>query len=505
MIRSLRLVALITALSAMTGCSKETTCPVGELLCAGTCVDPASDAAHCGSCGTACDARATCQRGACDCAPGLSACGTSCVDRSSDPGHCGSCGISCLGTVCSSATGPALCSAACGAGETDCSGACLHLDRDRFHCGACGTSCAAGESCVSGTCTSLLVACFSTNDVRSISPDLASRGPTRPAGVGPIALATIGADAWAAASLSGSLVRLPLDLRAASKEYLLHGKDFEYVTTHAGRVLLSSAGAGTVVVVDPVSGAVLDEVAVGTSAGDNIKGIAFAQTNAIDAAFVSLQGDAVTGDPALGQKVAVLDAAGLASCGLTGGPAHCLTVIGSIDLSGGADAPGLAFPGRSVTVGNKVYVVLANLQLGPFGYFTDPAGPGRLAVIDPADRSVGYLPLGAACGNPGGIAIHGQSIWVACAAFGASGLVEVDLSGTSPMVGPLHAVPLGAPGNVAFCGDHGFVTDQYSGDVYPFDAMTFADSPPAAATICPVSAGPGGYAWASDVTCAIRP
>jgi hypothetical protein len=502
--RSPHLALLLLAVTALAACHKEVTCPVGEVLCAGRCVDPASDAANCGACGVTCDARATCQRGACDCAPGLSTCGASCVDLASDPSHCGGCAIACFGAVCSAATGPAVCSASCGGGETDCGGACVHLDRDRFHCGACGTACASGESCLEGRCASVQVACFSTNDVRTIAPDLATRGPVRPSGTGPIALASLGAEAWAAASLSGSLVRLPLDLSAPSAEFLLHGTDFEYVTAHAGRLLLSNAGAGTVVIADPATGAVVAEIPVGRSAGENIKGIAFAQVNAVDTAFISLQGDAVSGNPALGQRIAVLDAAGLATCGLAGSPLPCLGVPTSLDVSGGGDAPGLAFPGRSVALGGKVYVVLANLRKGSYGYFTDPAGPGKLAVIDPAGPSVSYLSLGA-CGNPGGIAVHGLSMWVACAAFGGSGLVEVDLSGPVPVVGELHPVPVMAPGNVAFCGAHGYVTDQYSGDIYPFDAMSFASSPPAATTVCPVSAGKGGYAWAADVICAPRP
>lgn len=503
MTRTLLLAAALAA-TAISACSKETTCPVGEILCGGRCVDPASDAANCGACGTACDARAACVRGACDCAPGLSACGEACVDLASDPAHCGACGISCFGgTVCSAAEGPATCQGACGAAETDCAGACVRLQEDRFHCGACGRSCAAGESCEAGACTSLQVACFSTNEVRTVAPDLSTRGPVRAAGVGPIALATLGADVWAAASLSGSLVRLPAALGAPT-EYLLHGKDFEAITTHGGLVLLSSAGAGTVVIVDPVTGAAVDEVPVGASAAENIRGIAFADGGAGEKAYVALYGNAVTGDPAVGQKVMVLDAAGLAACG-SAGPGHCLSTIGSIDVSAGADAPGLAFPGRAIAFGGKVYVVLANLEKGFFGYWTDPAGPGRLAVIDPATDTVSYHSLGEACGNPGGAALHGTTLWVACGAFGAGGLAEVELAGGTPVVGAVHALPLLAPGNVAFCGSRGFVTDQFSGDVYPFDPMSFSDSPPWATTICPVSAGPNGYAWAADVACAIDP
>jgi hypothetical protein len=257
------------------------------------------------------------------------------------------------------------------------------------------------------------------------------------------------------------------------------------------------------VVVDPATGAALDEVPVGASAAENIRGISFATGGGRDLAFVSLYGSAVQASPPPGQKVAVLDASGLATCGLSTRPGHCLTTVSTVDLSGGADAPGLPFPGRSLSAGGKVYLTLANLKVGTSTYYTDPAGPGRLAIIDPADTSVTFLSLGAACGNPGGLAIHGQSIWVAC---GTGGLVAVDLTGPSPLAGALQATPpFFVPGNVAFCGDHGFVTDQWSGGVYPFDPVNYAASPAAATSVCPTSAGASGYAWASDVTCAVRP
>jgi YVTN family beta-propeller protein len=442
---SLLAAALLSALATLPGCAKEITCPSGETLCNGACIDLAVDPANCGACGGACNAGDSCR-----------------------------------------------------------TGLCVALATDRLNCGAVGRACLPGESCLSGACTSLQVACFSVNEVRAVEPlDLASGSPPRQAGVGPIALATLGADVWSVASLSGSLSRLPRDLAVAPTEYLLHGNDFEYLTVRSGRLIISNSGAGTVVVVDPNTGAVLDEVPVGASAAENLRGISFATGGSGEKAYASLYGDSSSGNPALGQRVAVLDAARLAGCGLAANPGHCLTVSGSIDLSAGADAPGLAFPGRSVAAGGKIYVTLANLKRGSSGYYTDPAGPGRLAQIDPADDSVGFLSLGAACGNPGGLALRGTSLWVAC---GTGGLVAVDLSGATPVAGALQATPpFFVPGNVAFCGDHGFVTDQYSGDIYPFDPVNYAASPAVATSICPASAGAYGYAWASDVACAVRP
>ncbi len=446
--RSLHLVALLAALAVLPACQQEITCAAGSTVCGKACFDLALDAANCGACGQACGSGFDCR-----------------------------------------------------------AGACVALSTDRLNCGAAGWACQPGESCLSGACTSLQVACFSVDEVRAVEPlDLTAGAAPRATGDGPIALATFGADLWAAASISGSLSRIPIDQGIAPTEYLLGGNDYEYVTAHADRILISNARAGTVVIVDPASGGVVGEVPVGSSAGENIKGISFAQVNAVDTAFVSLQGDVVSGDPALGQKLAVLSAAGLANCGLAGSPLPCLGTPTYLGLSAGADAPGLPFPGRSIAFGGKVYVVLANLKLGSFGYFTDPAGPGKLAVVDPAGSAgpaVSYLSLGAACGNPGGIALHGTSLWVGCA---TGGLVEVSLAGAAPVVSALRPTPgFLVPGNVAFCGDHGFVTDQYSGDVYPFDPVNYAASPAVATPVCPKSAGDFGYAWAADVACAVRP
>ncbi len=502
--RSLLVVAALTALTALSGCQKETTCPAGEALCGNACLDLATDSANCGACANACAGGTICKAGACACPTGQSLCGSTCVDLATDPAHCGACANACAsGSVCGTSGGATACVLDCPAGTSACGAACVTLASDRLNCGACGKGCVTGESCLAGSCSSLQVACFSVNEVRAVEPLEPTTGAApRAAGVGPIALTTLGADIWAAASISGSLIRLPVELAVAPTEYLLAGNDFEYIATHAGRVLISNAGAGTVVVVDPATGAVLDEVPVGKSAAENVKGIAFATGPGIELAFVSLYGDSVSGDPTIGQKVAVLNAAGLYTCGQPGGPANCLTALGSIDVSGGADAPGLAFPGRSITVGGKVYVALANLKKGAYGYFTDPAGPGRLAVIDPIDTSVSFFSLSAACGNPGGLAVHGTSLWVAC---GAGGLAEVDLSGAAPVLVAVHPAAVTSPGNVAFCGDHGFVTDQRSGDVYPFDPVNFAASPAAAIPVCPSSAPPYGYAWAADVACASRP
>jgi hypothetical protein len=148
----------------------------------------------------------------------------------------------------------------------------------------------------------------------------------------------------------------------------------------------------------------------------------------------------------------------------------------------------------------KVYVALANLKRGapPFdAFYTDPAGPGRLAVVDPAGDAVSYLTLPDGCQNAGGIGVHDGAVWVACGAFGASALVRVDPASGAP--GPLRPVNLLAAGNLAFCGPWGYVTDQFSGEVLRFEAAAGAPGAPDLTSVaCPVA---NGFAWAADVAC----
>jgi hypothetical protein len=187
-----------------------------------------------------------------------------------------------------------------------CGLACIDLASDRYHCGACGNACQPGEGCHQGACTSVQVACFATDDVRSIAPDLATTGSPRAAGDGPISLAALGDDAWAVSSLAGSLLRLPLHQGVAPIEYALQGSDFEFVAAHEGRLYLSNSGAGSVVVADPVTGLPLDELAF-PGLNTYPHGIAFVGRRA----FVALYG---RDDASAGQAVAILDLAAPGAC-----------------------------------------------------------------------------------------------------------------------------------------------------------------------------------------------
>jgi len=78
-------------------------CPASRpAQCEGRCVDPASDAQHCGRCGNACVAGAWCRNGACACpSPQVHCPVVGCVDPRVDNAHCGACGVTCgSGTQC---------------------------------------------------------------------------------------------------------------------------------------------------------------------------------------------------------------------------------------------------------------------------------------------------------------------------------------------------------------------------------------------------------------------
>jgi len=75
----------------------ECRCPDGLTLCNNLCVDPQSDAAHCGVCGNACEVGFVCSNGACkpECDPGLTQCGDGCADLMTSLFHCGECAKPC--------------------------------------------------------------------------------------------------------------------------------------------------------------------------------------------------------------------------------------------------------------------------------------------------------------------------------------------------------------------------------------------------------------------------
>jgi len=159
-------------------------CPSGQLLCGSHCIDPQTDAGHCGTCGTACTGTTP----AC--------CTGTCADLDSSTTDCGSCGNPCpmtatceaglcvcgIGEILCTDTVPSTCITNdenaclacyghpcmvegaictdlicnCPLGQTNCSMVCVDTQTDVQNCHQCGTPCPsvlhAQATCTSGVC-----------------------------------------------------------------------------------------------------------------------------------------------------------------------------------------------------------------------------------------------------------------------------------------------------------------------------------------------------------------
>jgi hypothetical protein len=467
---------------ALTGCDVEVLCADGQTLCGERCVSTAVDAENCGGCGVRCGSHEECDAGTCGCAVGAIPCGDACVDTVTDPAHCGGCDVPCAaGEFCrSDGLGSGCQPDACPGGLHPCGHACVALATDRFHCGQCGVECRRGESCRDGACVpDLYVACFATDDVRPVSAALRG-GIPQPAGDGPVFLAVEGPRVHVSSSLSHSVTTYGAALRDPGVERLLGAGDLENVTEHEGHLYVSNSDAGTLVVMRGETGAFVDEVVLSSRAGSNPRTTAFRG----ETAYVALAGkDAESG----GQEVAIVDFSGPRG-----------VVTGHVSVAALASAEALAFPSGVVVVGERVYVTIANLGLGPFGY-TEPAGPSKLAVIDTASGdAVTEIDLGAGCTNAGAMAEHDGTLWVVCS--GTTSVLPVHLSGGTVSLGtPVSTAPqLWGPWNIDFCRGMGYVTDSWSGTVMAFDPTGAQE--PDWSVVCPK--GSGGWAYAADVACA---
>ncbi|MBI5512141.1 MAG: PQQ-binding-like beta-propeller repeat protein [Deltaproteobacteria bacterium] len=153
-------------------------CEDGAVPVGGRCVDPMTDARHCGAADRDCTAlpgvlteRVRCVAGRCDvanaCRPGLGHCSAEPLDGCeadlTTTERCGACGARCAEPtpVCEappSPEGARRCGTGCAAGTPDrCAGACVDTRTDAAHCGACGNRCPAPPArgraaCAAGAC-----------------------------------------------------------------------------------------------------------------------------------------------------------------------------------------------------------------------------------------------------------------------------------------------------------------------------------------------------------------
>ncbi len=399
----------------------------------------------------------------------------------------------------------ALLLAACGSQEKVCapdqvlsSGACLSIQTDPKNCGAPGNACAAGQGCSGGACvdctqnpgactTTVVAACSNLNQVRPLAADLTTSGPPFDNDLAsPIKFATLSGKLYVANSTSSSIstITLPAGTSVVPPIAIPSSAgygDLEHLAAHGGYLWASNAASNTLVVVDPATGTVKDELALPPGPfGANPQGIDFVGTNA----YLALNGL---------DSVAVLDVSKVPG----------ISLLRTIDVSQFAPSGASAMPGRVAAVGTKVYVALWGLD----PTFAPPAGAhGYLAVIDTAtDTATARIDLGTGCLNPGGMALDGKVLWVGCgfhafdsAEVKGAAIMQVDLSGSTPLlarpVGPL----TNAIGSVAFCGGRGYAGATESGTMLSFDPAT--STVLQTSTVCPAPQGKASYV--SDVTCA---
>jgi hypothetical protein len=163
-----------TETAADTAADRGPACDAPRTVCAGACVDPATDVANCGACGHACPAgtngTVSCSAGACRiaCATGFADCdgdeSNGCeVELATNVDHCGTCGTQCAGAANATAACIAgVCRIRCVAGYANCNmltsdGCETGIDSNVMNCGGCGVVCPGPyahteRTCVSGIC-----------------------------------------------------------------------------------------------------------------------------------------------------------------------------------------------------------------------------------------------------------------------------------------------------------------------------------------------------------------
>jgi hypothetical protein len=181
--------------SPWTPCSSDHDCPAGSYCCDGACMDQQDFNTHCGECGATGSNGGPCGGGHCCngvCCSSANTCcstpnGLACMPTNSssdpnNPAHCGLCGTNCqapttsccllggtslytctnpktdnnncggCGNACSGST-PTCCNGSCCSGAC-CNGKCVDTTQDNKNCGQCGNVCSGGIQCCASQCCS---------------------------------------------------------------------------------------------------------------------------------------------------------------------------------------------------------------------------------------------------------------------------------------------------------------------------------------------------------------
>jgi len=154
-------------------------CDAPNLSCDGGCVDPESDANHCGDCDRDCGAGGTCveaqcvdscdnacdlvtevcSSSSCECRPGFDRCEGACIDLDINAANCGECGELCAEDE-EGEIELYLCEAGdcredevgCSPGLVECGHSCVDLESHPLHCNACNRACDGDQVCIEGDC-----------------------------------------------------------------------------------------------------------------------------------------------------------------------------------------------------------------------------------------------------------------------------------------------------------------------------------------------------------------
>lgn len=393
----------------------------------------------------------------------------------------------------------------CAPDQRLCSNTCVSLLSDARNCGACGNACGSGRGCSAGACVDcaaspgvctaeVLSACSIQGDIGQVRPlarDLTASGPPLPTDAAPVKFANASGKLFVANSVSSSISSITLSPPASTTGAAAIAipsapagfPDLEYLAAHGGYLWASNASTNTLVVVDPASGAVVDELPLPPGPfGSNPQGIDFVGAKA----YLALNGI---------DSVAVIDVAKVPGISRTK----------TLDLSIAVPGQVSAMPSRVLAAGKMVYVSLWGFD--PVTFAPPVGSHGRLAVIDTITDTVLAEPvdLGSGCLNPGGMALDGTILWVACgfhaynsAEVTGGALIPVELSGVKPILHFPIVLPTNAAGSVAICNGRGYAGATESGTVLSFDPVNLKllDT----RLVCPAPAGKASYV--SDVICA---